>query len=245
MTATTSLARPFVLSLSLLFPVASGAQAPEAKPAASAPAATPATAATYEIKRGDTLYAVARRLRPDGTTLNQVLVALYRANPEAFHGGNINQLRVGAVLAVPPRETMAALAPAEAMQEVRALTAARPAPPAVAEPRPAAPPATAAAAPAAPPARAPKALLGREEAERRYREGLAADRRGDDVAAFTAYLAAGESGHGLAQRKLGEIYDRGTAAVQRDYGTALQWYQKAREQGVAVPRPETRGPSIR
>lgn len=242
MTATTSLARPFVLSLSLLFPVASGAQAPEAKPAASAPAAT---SATYEVKRGDTLYAVARRLRPEGVTLNQVLVALYRANAEAFHGGNINQLRVGAQLAVPPRETMAALSPADAMQEVRVLTAVKPAP-AVAEPKPAAAPALATPAPATPPAgRAPKALLGREEAERRYRDGLAAERRGDEVAAFNAYLAAGESGHGLAQKKLGEIYDRGTAAVQRDYGTALLWYQKAREQGVEVPRAETRGPSIR
>lgn len=235
------LARSIAVSLFVLFPVASGAQAPEAKPPASAPAAT---LATYEVKRGDTLYAIARRLRPEGVTLNQVLVALYRANAEAFQGGNINQLRVGAVLAVPPRETMAALSPADAMQEVRALTAVKPVP-TVAEPRPAAAPAVAAPAPASIPGRAPKALLGREEAERRYRDGLAAERRGDEVAAFNAYLAAGESGHGLAQKKLGEIYDRGTAAVQRDYGTALLWYQKAREQGVEVPRAETRGPSIR
>lgn len=239
-TATPALARSFVLSLSLLFPVASGAQAPEAKPSAAAAAAP----ATYEVKRGDTLYAVARRLRPEGVTLNQVLVALYRANPDAFLGGNINQLRAGAVLSVPPRETMAALSPGDAMQEVRVLTAVKPAP-AAAEPAPAAPPAVAAPAPAAPAARLPKAMLGREEAERRYREGLAAERRGDEVGAFNAYLAAGESGHGPAQKKLGEIYDRGTAAVQRDYATALQWYQKAREQGVEVPRPETRGSSFR
>lgn len=230
-----------IFAVSLLYPVASGAQAPEAKQATSA---TATTSATYEVKRGDTLYAIARRLRPEGATLNQVLVALYRANPDAFQGGNINLLRVGASLAVPPRETMTALSPADAMQEVRMLTAVKPAP-TVAEPKPASatPPAVAAPAPVVP--RAPKALLGREEAERRYQAGLAADRRGDEVAAFNAYLAAGESGHGLAQKKLGEIYDRGTAAVQRDYATALQWYQKAREQGVAVPRAETRGPSIR
>jgi pilus assembly protein FimV len=241
MTATATIARIAAFSLSLLFPIASGAQAPDAKP--STPAAA-ASSASYEVKRGDTLYAIARRLRPDGLTLNQVLMALYRANPDAFHGGNINQLRVGAALAVPPREAMSALSPADAMDQVRALTAVKPAP-AVAEPAPAAPSAVAAAVPAAVPQRAPKASLGREEAERRYRDGLAADRRGDEVAAFNAYLAAGESGHGLAQKKLGEIYDRGTAAVQRDYGTALQWYQKAREQGVEVPRPETRGPSFR
>jgi len=231
----------FVFSAFLFFPAGSGAQAPEAKPAVSASAAA---AASYEVKRGDTLYAVARRLRPEGVTLNQVLVALYRANAEAFQGGNINQLRVGTVLAVPSRETMAALSPADAMQEVRTLTAVKPAP-VVAEPKPAAAPAMAAPAPASVSRRAPKTLLGREEAERRYRDGLAAERRGDEAGAFNAYLAAGESGHGLAQKKLGEIYDRGTAAVQRDYGTALLWYQRAREQGVEVPRAETRGPSIR
>jgi len=236
-----SRARPLVLAAFLLLPIASGAQAPEAKPAASAAAAT---IASYEVKRGDTLYAVARRLRPEGATLNQVLVALYRANPDAFQGGNINQLRVGAVLAVPPREAMAALPPADAMQEVRTLTAVKPAPVA-AEPSPVAAPVAAVPAPGAAPKRPAKASLGREEAERRYKDGLAADHRGDAVAAFNAYLEAGESGHGLAQRKLGEIYDRGTAAVRRDYETALQWYQKAREQGVAVPRPETRGPSFR
>lgn len=235
------LARSIALSLSLLFPIASGAQAPEAKPTASAPATT---AASYEIKRGDTLYGVARRLRPEGLTLNQVLVALYRTNPDAFTGGNINQLRVGAVLAVPPRDAMAALPPAEAMQEVRTLTAVKPAP-ATAEPRPAPPPVAAVPAPGAAPKRPAKGLLGREEAERRYKDGLAAERRGDEVAAFNAYLEAGESGHGLAQKKLGEIYDKGTAAVQRDYATALRWYQMARDQGVAVPRAETRGPSIR
>lgn len=237
--ATFFLARSIAVSLFVLFPVVSGAQAPDTKPSASAPAAA---LATYEVKRGDTLYAIARRLRPEGVTLNQVLVALYRANAEAFQGGNINQLRVGAVVAIPSRESMAALPAADAIQEVRALTAVKPVP-AAAESRQAAAPAV--AIPATTPVRPPKAVLGREEAERRYRDGLAADRRGDEVAAFNAYLAAGESGHGLAQKKLGEIYDRGTAAVQRDYGTALLWYQKAREQGVEVPRAETRGPSIR
>ncbi|MGQ0509305.1 MAG: FimV/HubP family polar landmark protein [Betaproteobacteria bacterium] len=199
---------------------------------------------SYDVKRGDTLYAIARRLRPEGVTLNQVLVALFRANPDAFTGGNINQLRVGAVLAIPPRDAMAELPPAEAMLEVRTLTALKP-PPAAAEPRPVTPPVAAVPAPGAAQKRPGKGLLGRDEAERRYKDGLAAERRGDEVGAFNAYLEAGESGHGLAQRKLGEIYDKGTAAVQRDYATALRWYQLAREQGVAVPRAETRGPSIR
>jgi FimV-like protein len=68
----------------------------------------------------------------------------------------------------------------------------------------------------------------------RYRQGVALEKRGDDVGAFKAYLEAGEAGHGLAQRKLGEMYDNGDG-VQRDYQSSLKWYQKAREQGVPVP----------
>ena len=93
--------------------------------------------------------------------------------------------------------------------------------------------------PVKPPA---KAFLGREEAAKRYQEGLGLEQRGDNKAALRAFLEAGESGHGLAQKKLGEIYDKGNAAVERDYETALRWYQKAREQGVPIPKPLTRSP---
>lgn len=200
---------------------------------------------TYEVKRGDTLFAIARQVRPEGVTVHQMVLALYRSNPDAFTAGNINQLRAGAMLQVPDKSVAAGVEPADAAKQVAALAAARPAAPAPvpAAPAPApAPPPVAAIPPPKPPARAP---LGKEEAERRYRAGLAMERAGDDRGALQAFLEAGESGHGPAQKKLGEIYDRGNAAVARDYETALRWYQKAREQGVAVPKPETRAPAIR
>jgi len=78
----------------------------------------------------------------------------------------------------------------------------------------------------------------------RYREGLALERSGDEQGAFKAFLEAGEGGHGLAQRKLGEIYDKG-GPVERDYETSLQWYRKARAQGVSIPRPAIRSYSPR
>jgi TPR repeat protein len=52
-----------------------------------------------------------------------------------------------------------------------------------------------------------------------------------------AYLAAGDSGHGEAQKRLGDIYNMGNAVVPRDYETALRWYQKARAQGIEIPKP--------
>ena len=77
----------------------------------------------------------------------------------------------------------------------------------------------------------------REQAERRYREGLAHEKAGSDRAALKAFLEAGEGGHGLAQKKLSEIYDRGNSATKRDYETSVIWYDRARAQGVQFPKP--------
>ncbi len=46
------------------------------------------------------------------------MMAVYRANPDAF-GGNINILRRGSVLRVPGADEIAALNQSEAMSEVR------------------------------------------------------------------------------------------------------------------------------
>lgn len=76
-----------------------------------------------------------------------------------------------------------------------------------------------------------------ESAERIYEQGLMLEKRGDGMGAFQAYLAAGEAGHGLAQRRLGEIYDDRHGPVERDYQISLQWYEKARAQGIPIPSP--------
>ena len=75
---------------------------------------------------------------------------------------------------------------------------------------------------------------------RRYQEGLALERKGDDRGALAAFLEAGEGGYGLAQRKLGQIYDTGNSAVKRDLQASITWYQKARAQGVPVGKPVQR-----
>lgn len=189
-------------------------------------------AATHEVRRGDTLFAVARKAKHDGVTRNQMILAIWRANQSAFPGGNINLLEIGTVLTVPPRETVAAIDPAEADRAVRELLAA-------ASGAPSPQVASAKPAPQLAPRPAPTAPvpLGQEEAARRYREGLALEHKGDDKGALEAFLVAGEAGYGPAQRRLGQIYDKGNGAVQRDYQAALRWYQKARDQGVAIDKP--------
>lgn len=82
-----------------------------------------------------------------------------------------------------------------------------------------------------------KPTLDRKAAENQYQQARAMEGKGDERGAFKAYLAAGESGHGLAQKRLGEIYEKGNAATRRDYDTALRWYEKARAQGIEIPKP--------
>ena len=86
------------------------------EPAAAAPAAAAAVGKTgdYRVKQGDTLAGIAARNRQTDVSLDQMLVALYRANPDAFDGNNINRLRAGRVLAIPDQPAAAAVDQGEA-----------------------------------------------------------------------------------------------------------------------------------
>ncbi len=79
--------------------------------------------------------------------------------------------------------------------------------------------------------------LTAQQAAQRYQEALKADRDGHYRHAFVAYLEAAENGHGQAQKKLGDIYSRNGPVVKRDYEVSLRWYEKARAQGVRIPKP--------
>jgi FimV-like protein len=88
------------------------------RPTATAPRATspsPAAGATYgPVQRGETLWPIAQTLRPRGITTQQMAMALLRANPQAFIDSNINRLRAGAVLTVPPLGEIEQMSAAEA-----------------------------------------------------------------------------------------------------------------------------------
>ncbi|WP_455384879.1 FimV/HubP family polar landmark protein [Acidihalobacter prosperus] len=97
----------------------SGMQAKASEPAA-APAQSGSTATSYHVKKGDTLIQVAGRMRPNqSTSVNQMMVALVRANPQAFIHGNINGLKQGYVLRMPPSGTLSGISQGEANAEVR------------------------------------------------------------------------------------------------------------------------------
>jgi pilus assembly protein FimV len=70
------------------------------------------------VKPGDTASRIASNVKPDNVSLDQMLVALLRANPGAFINNNINRVKSGAVLAVPTAEQAQSVAPNEARQIV-------------------------------------------------------------------------------------------------------------------------------
>ncbi|HEY2969398.1 MAG TPA: FimV/HubP family polar landmark protein [Casimicrobiaceae bacterium] len=74
---------------------------------------------TYTVRRGDTLSKIAKEYKPENVSLEQMLVALFRSNESAFDGRNMNRLRAGQILTVPPVDQAAATTPADAKQVVR------------------------------------------------------------------------------------------------------------------------------
>ncbi|MGK5037509.1 FimV/HubP family polar landmark protein [Janthinobacterium sp. LB3P118] len=65
-------------------------------------------AGEYKVKAGDTLSRIASELKPSGVSLDMMLVALYRANPDAFRGENMNRMQAGRILAVPGADAVRA-----------------------------------------------------------------------------------------------------------------------------------------
>ena len=105
------------------------AEAKEAAPAARAPA-TASTGASegvsgdeYRVRSGDSLSKIAGRTQRPGVSLDQMLVSLFRANPNAFSGNNMNRLKAGVVLSVPSAETAQAIPAGEARQTITAQSA--------------------------------------------------------------------------------------------------------------------------
>ena len=109
-------------------PAPTPAPAPAADRVAKAPptpsaAAGGSTGETYLVQPGDTLTGIASRTRPAAVSLDQTLVSLYRGNPKAFIGENMNRLKAGVLLKMPTAEAAASVDAAEARQLIVAQSA--------------------------------------------------------------------------------------------------------------------------
>jgi TPR repeat protein len=54
------------------------------------------------------------------------------------------------------------------------------------------------------------------------------------------YRSAARSGSGKAARRLGEVYEKGSDGVPKNYGESLKWYNTARLLGEEVPLVKAR-----
>ena len=82
-----------------------------------------ATGGEYVTNRGDTLAKIARNMKPEGISLEQMLVGLYQSNPDAFQGNNINRLKVGQIIRPPSNDALNAITRKEASKEIKVQTA--------------------------------------------------------------------------------------------------------------------------
>jgi len=100
---------------------------PPKAPARSTRASTPPSSFSavdgqqqVKVQRGQTLGQIAGEVaRKNGQSLDQTMIAMLRANPQAFINGNLNLLREGAVLRVPNQEELNQLNAAQANAMVR------------------------------------------------------------------------------------------------------------------------------
>ncbi len=99
------------------------AESPPAEPRRPAPAPRAAidpAAGDYTVRRGDSLSGIASRVPRQGVSLDQMLAALYQANPDAFINSNINRLKAGVVLSLPSPDSAKSMTPSEARRLIQA-----------------------------------------------------------------------------------------------------------------------------
>lgn len=95
---------------------------------------------------------------------------------------------------------------------------------------------------------ADRELATLRKGEARYKDGLAAEKKGDMGGAVAAYIESARLGHPLADLRLGQLYDRdASGTLPRDLEKSILHYQKAREFGIDVkdqPAREMGAPNV-
>ena len=75
---------------------------------------------TLKTRRGDTLWSIAERYaQTSGVSVNQMMLAIQEANPNGFGKDNINNLKAGVILRIPPAEAARRFSRQEAIAEVK------------------------------------------------------------------------------------------------------------------------------
>ncbi len=106
-------------------PVASASPPVARQPAAgaevkSAPAVANDNQRFVTVRPGESASRIAMAHRLSNVSLDQMLVAMQRGNPNAFIEGNVNRIKAGAIVALPTEKQASAVSPAQAGQIISA-----------------------------------------------------------------------------------------------------------------------------
>lgn len=99
-------------------PAAVAKAQPQSPADRASPGAPASSGQKVAVKPGDTAGKIAAQNRPASISLDQMLVALLRSNPDAFIGGNVNRLKSGAILDIPAAEEAGAVPASEAKSTI-------------------------------------------------------------------------------------------------------------------------------
>ncbi len=78
---------------------------PRAPRSATTGGAVAGAGRTYMVQPGDTLNRIAAENRPEGVSMEQMLLALFQGNRSAFDADNMNRLQAGKILRIPDAES--------------------------------------------------------------------------------------------------------------------------------------------
>lgn len=78
----------------------------------------------YKVSSGDTVWGIAKKIKPSDASLYQTMAAIKQYNPQAFINDNINLLKKGAIIRLPEGSDIASLSHDEAVSDIAFETAA-------------------------------------------------------------------------------------------------------------------------
>ena len=95
---------------------------PIAAPAVAGGPSPSTSSQQISVQRGDTASELAVGKLPAGVSLDQMLLALLRSNPDAFVDANVNRMKAGALLTLPTEEEAKAVSREDAKREIQVQT---------------------------------------------------------------------------------------------------------------------------